>query len=83
MNPILRHVQLIMDRKTYKKLGTEPDIEKAWKIMRCTIGEDLFETNFVPVPQIQCALYYNQLFVFKKCTCVSTLCKKKVRKDVI
>lgn len=73
MITLQRIVHLTMDRKTYKKLGSEPDIERAWKMVKGIAGENLFQTNFVPVPQIESALYYNQLFVFEKQTNVSTL----------
>lgn len=61
-----RYVDLIMDKPTYKKLGKQPDSEKAWKLVRSIVGENLFGREFVAVPQIDSARYYSQLFVFKK-----------------
>lgn len=83
MVPLQRIVHLTMDRKMYKKLGNELEIGKAWKMVKEIIGDHLFQTNFVPVPQIDSAVYYNQLFIFEKQTNVSILIfKLTVRKWV-
>lgn len=71
MLPLRRSVNLTMDKEIYKKLGNQPNSEKAWNLVRCAVGEEIFQRDFVPVPHIETALYYNQLYVFKKVKDVS------------
>lgn len=55
----------------YQRLGDEPNSERTWGLLREVIGYYLFRSDFVPVPFIGSAAYYNQLFVFAKQPSVS------------
>lgn len=55
----------------YQRLGDQPNTERTWGLLREVIGYYLFRSDFVPVPFIQSAAYYNQLFVFAKKPSVS------------
>lgn len=72
MGTLRRTVEGWMGNLLYQKLGEEPRTEVAWKLLRDLVGQQLFGTEFVPVPFIESALYYNQLFVFtkKKSVCI-------------
>ncbi|GBM19772.1 hypothetical protein AVEN_208647-1 [Araneus ventricosus] len=66
MTSLRRTVEGWMGDDLYRKLGEEPDIELTWKLLRELIGQQLFGSEYVTVPYIESAAYYNQLFVFVK-----------------
>lgn len=66
-----RIVNCTMCDNVYKRLGDQPNIERTWGLLREVIGQHLFRGDFVTVPFIESAAYYNQLFVFAKKPSVS------------
>ncbi|GIX66535.1 uncharacterized protein CEXT_681561 [Caerostris extrusa] len=66
MTSLRRTVEGWMGDDLYRKLGDEPDIELTWKLLRDLIGQQLFGSEYVTVPFIESAIYYNQLFVLIK-----------------
>ena len=71
MTQLRKNVEGWMGRPFYEGLGEEPYIEKTWRSLRDIVGRHLFDSEFVPVPFIETAAYYNQLFVFTKKQSVS------------
>lgn len=68
-----RILNIAMCDNVYQKLGDQPNIERTWELLREVIGQYLFRSDFVPVPFIESAAYFNQLFVFAKKPSVSIL----------
>lgn len=66
-----RNVEATMSAALYRKLGAEPNLEFIWRCLRNFIGNQLFESDYVTVPFIDSAIYFNQLFVFIKKRTVS------------
>ncbi|GFQ93793.1 uncharacterized protein TNCT_157861 [Trichonephila clavata] len=66
MTSLRRTVEGWMGDDLYRKLGDEPDIDITWKLLRELIGQQLFGSEYVTVPYIESAVYYNQLFLFIK-----------------
>ncbi|GFS35245.1 uncharacterized protein TNIN_335311 [Trichonephila inaurata madagascariensis] len=66
MTSLRRTVEGWMGDDLYRKLGDEPDIDITWKLLRELIGQQLFGSEYVTVPYIESAVYYNQLFLFTK-----------------
>ena len=71
MNALSRIVEGWMGHKLYRKLGSVPDVELAWELIREFVGDQLFESEYVMLPHFDSAIYYNQMFVFKKKRSVS------------
>lgn len=66
-----RILNISMCDNVYQSLGDQPNTERTWGLLREVIGQHLFRSDFVPVPFIESAAYYNQLFVFAKKPSVS------------
>lgn len=71
MASLSRTVEGWMGDTLYSKLGDQPNIERTWNLLRDVVGNHLLGSEFVPVPFIESAVYYNQLFVFTKKQSVS------------
>lgn len=71
MGSLSRTVEGWMGDTLYNRLGDQPDIERTWGLLRDVVGNHLLGSEFVPVPFLESAIYYNQLFVFTKKQSVS------------